>query len=885
MFGAAKMVCSIAVGLAAGYYIGEQSRYYTTGREKPGQWFAPSGALELTDGAEIDDQLFERLHAGQDSGGRFLARFASGTRHDRVPAYDLTFSAPKSVSLAWVWSDAEHRLAIEEAHDKAIRSALGILENEAAFTRRGRGGASLEKVSLAGAIFQHGEARPTEDKVGEIVSDPQLHSHAVIFNLAQRQDGSFGSLDGRQFFGWKMAMGAVYRAELAFRLQEIGYQIERTDEQGLFEISGFSREVIEAFSHRQQQIKSALAEKGLTSAEAPNLAAAITKATRLSKVDRSPDFDRHQEWKIRGEEAGFTAERLEALREVGRERLSSDDIYIKSTAMEQLTEHEAVFKRQHVLATAAAKGTGRGIDAKAACQMADELLADREIIELSTDKLGLKSFSTREMLAVEREVIDLSARLSKRNFVRIDESLLTKFIAEAGLDDDQAAAVAHITGKEAIAIFQGGAGSGKSYSLKAAIKTYEAEGCQVIGAATAWRAARQLGDECQIEARAIDRWLAESKSEKSPINSRTVLVIDEAGLLSSRQMREVLALADETQAKIIFCGDERQLQAVGAGPGLRLVAEQIDSVRVDKNRRQKEAWAREMVNNLANGDAEKAVAALDENKCLHWAKGKDAAYKITIEKWQSHVIKHPDKSCLVLAASNGDVRRLNQEIRGVLKKQGKISTKEITVQAADRSRSIAPLPLAIGDKIEFLCRNDRLGVINGDKAKIIAVSQEPKGHARLKVEVKDRQIEFSTKEIIDNRGRIRLAHGYASTIHNAQGLTVDNAIVLASPAMTRNQIYVAASRAKERTEIILEQKAIDQTIRQQVKLVEKPFNRIPLLPERLSFIAKFWSRSEEKVAAMDFVKQTKLVEPKALTIGREAGKVASYREYDVEMER
>jgi conjugative relaxase-like TrwC/TraI family protein len=846
------MVCSIAAGRAAGYYISEQSRYYTGGKEPLGRWFSPSGELGLTDGAEIDDELFTRLHGGQDSGGRFLARFASGTRHNRVPAYDLTFSAPKSVSIVWALSNEVIRQNIEQAHEQAIRAALIVLEDEAAFARRGKGGVSLESVRLAGAIFQHGEARPTENSLGELESDPQLHSHAVIFNLARRNDESYGAIDGRHLFKWKMAAGAIYRAELATRLNELGYAIERSDDKGLFEIAGIPRATLEAFSRRRQEICAALAEKGLATSEAPNLAAAVTKASRKSKIDNGPASERHEAWQKRADEIGLTQNYLAQLRNENR-IIEATDFRHDVESLSRLTEHEAVFHRQHIFAEIAAQGVGRGFRAEQIKQAAHELLSHDELVELGKDKLGFTAYSTKEMIATENELVHLAIKLANRSFSPASHALVKQLATESGLNAEQSEAAYKMAGSEALIVFQGGAGTGKTSTLLPVVKAYAAKGYKVIGAATAWRAARQLGNECQVEAKAIDKWLAEAKAGKAPINSQTAMVIDEAGLLSSRQMCDLLAMVDQAGAKAILCGDEKQLQAVGAGPGLRLVSQHAKSIGLDTNRRQKEAWAREMVSNFAKGHSDKAIAALDLHGCLHWAKDKEAAYQSAIKQWRQQQEANPEQSSVVLAVANHDVRKLNLAIRDNLKQRGKISAAEFSIQVADRSGKLNWLSLSVGDQVEFLRRNDQLSVINGDNGKIIAISQESPGHLRLRLAMQGRKIEFSTRDITDSKDRIKLAHAYARTIHNAQGLTADNAVILASQSMTRNQIYVAASRARNKTTIIIDQSAIDQQIRRKAQNHGRDLGHEPDKQERLAALANAWSREEEKASVLSLL--------------------------------
>lgn len=855
------MVCTVSAGTAASYYISEQSRYYTGGKEPAGRWFAPSlSAEEIVNGAEIDDAIFERLHAGQDASRQKLTQNADGTHADRVAGYDMTYSAPKSVSIVWALADEEHRLAIEAAHDGAVRAALGMINDHAAFSRRGKGGALLEPVQLTGAIFQHGEARPTEREVGDaagaraLEADPQLHSHAVIFNWAQRADGSWGSLDGRQLFRWKMAAGAVYRAELAARLNELGYGIERTDEnKGLFEIAGVPKAVREQFSGRRQEIIKAMQEYGLETADAPALAAQVTKEGRKSKGAQV--YGRHEGWRERAAEMGFEVSQPRlAMALPERRPVSNGEI------LARLTETKAVFRRQDVMVAVAADMIGTEVAAVggvAAIKIRTEaVLQDMETVPLGPDNLGQQSYSTREMVALEQELAGMARHMSGSHFSLSPIASLmghTRQVPDPSgttlLSGEQHAAIAHACGTNRLAVVEGAAGSGKTKTLSAIAQAYQDAGYRVIGSAVAWRAAILLGDECRIESRALDSWLAKQRDGQAVFDRKTVLVVDEAGLLSTRQMHTVLAAAQAGGSKVILAGDQRQLQAIGAGSGLATVASQAGVQRVDTNRRQKEEWARKAVSQLARGEATSALRAFDEHGCLHWGEGQKAVLDTALTIWREARESHPAQNIAVLAKSNADVRALNEAMRTALRHAGQLRGEDVIIRAVDRSRNAYNLSIAKGDRLEISIRSKEHGLVNGMTGTVTRVEANNEGHARLTLAIGTRAVTLSTAELADKRGRARLGHAYATTIFNAQGLTVDRAIVIGSSGLSANQAYVAASRARERTDIVINGREIDREIRTQARASG---NRVPgkgSQQERLSRLAMGWARLESKELA------------------------------------
>ena len=844
------MVCTISAGTASGYYLAEQTRYYTEGKEAVGRWYAPPSTLGLSNGAEIDDATFERLHSGLDETGRPLTQNADGSHADRVGGYDLTFSAPKSVSVIWALGDLQQRESIEAAHDIAVSKALDMVNDNAAFTRRGKGGARLEAVDLTGAIFRHGEARPTERAGGSVEADPQLHSHAVIFNLAQREDGTWGSIDGRQLYRWKMAAGAVYRAELTSRLQELGHRIERTDEKGLFEVAGVPRAICDEFSGRRHEIVTALKEKGLDSADAPALAAAVTKAGRRSK-SLDGGGDRHESWRARAEAAGY---RLDLPAPSRGTRLESEPD--PAAFLDKLTENQSVFRRQDMVAAVAASLIGSRKGADAVADRVAALLNDKEIVSLGNDAIGQSVYSTRAMIAIEKEVADHAKAMANGGFHNIPN---VSPIPE--LNDEQNAAVTYATRPNRIALVEGAAGSGKTTTLGVIADLYSKAGIRIIGTSTAWRAAKQLGDECRIESRALDSWLAKHSDGQSVFDAKTVLIVDEAGLLSSRQMHALLSATRSAGTKVILTGDQRQMQAIGAGSGLSIVAAEMTSTRINTNRRQQEAWARQAVSQLSRGDAAPALDAFDRHGRLYWGAGRQEALDKAVGLWRNQIQTYPNQSTLVLAKSNADVRSLNAAIRQEFRAMGRLSGNDVIIRAADRSRSTLDLSITKGDRIEFYVRNDAIGVINGSIGTVTRVAPDKNGYSRLTLAIGDRAVTFSTSEIADKKGRARIGHAYATTLYNAQGMTVDRAVVVGTTTMTANQAYVAASRARESTDIVIDQRAVDSELRSKARASGHVRTTGFSADDRKAHLADRWSRREVKETTRSVLQQTNAAAP------------------------
>lgn len=847
------MVCSVGTGTAAEYYLNEQVEYYTGGKEPKGRWYEPPTTFSLEDGAVINAETFRNLHEGLSPDGMPLVQNVQSLKSTRVGGYDLTFSAPKSVSVLWALADEGVRLAIEDAQEKAARAALDVLAINASYARRGKGGALLEKVKMFGATFQHGEARPVVRDDGSVASDPQLHTHSVIFNMAERKDGTWGALDGRHFYKWKMTAGAIYRAHLAHELRtSLGVEIE-TKKDGMFEVAGISDDIRDHFSSRRNAINQNLAALGLSTKDAQALASAVAKSSRRTKVSGDETAQgRHVRWKREAEERGLTEKTVAACVNKHVQDLPTITFAEKLREIQnQLTEHEAVFPLETLYRAVAEAALASGTPSDQVDRIVAKVLHDGDVIDIGRDELGLSVFSTSEMVRIERELVDVATSRGKLHKHRLAAHTVETHLRSSELTKEQQEAVRFVTRGADIAVLEGAAGAGKTYALKTVTDAYRAEGYRVIGTSTAWRMARQLGDDLGVEAKATDAWLAQDEAGKTFLDRKTVLFVDEAGQLSSRQMLKVLKAAEDAQAKVILTGDQRQLQAIGAGPGLRLVAEQTGVVRIDTIVRQREAWARHAIENLSLGRTDQAVTAFEEHGTLVWCSdGADAVQK-AVGDWKSFKESSPNKTALVLAKTNAQVRELNMEMRSYLRETGCLRGDEHTISAVDTSGSSNDLEIAPGDQILFKKRIDELGVINGSLGTVTDIKADQKG-LNISIDVDGRSVKFLMSAIADNKGRVPIAHGYASTIFSAQGATVDAAYVLADHTMKRNEAYVAASRAREITCLYIDREKIESAARSQMSLSEPARSGISNEQKR-QFLIKSWERAQIKSSTRDYV--------------------------------
>ena len=855
------MVATVAAGTTAKYYL-KQVEYYLGGREPEGRWILAGSKLGVAAGTVVERKAFERLHAALDETGRSLIA-NDGGRIEQVGGYDFTFSAPKSIAVRWALAPDPFRQQLEAVTANAVSTAMEFVDRNAAYCRRGKGGAILEKVRLTAAAFQHGEARPAPHEDGTVFADPALHHHVVILNIAERADGTFGRLDGRTFFQLKVAAGAVYHQALAAGLIRLGLSVEITGTNGIFEVSGVDPALCQYFSARRHEIQDELAAIGLESSDAPALAAATARATRRSKAPDGVE-NRHAFWRERALALGFENGRLiDEAGVVGRvEELAADtatDVHRSSrNVLAQLTEKASVFEYRKLVAAIAADRVGSDTIVSIETKL-DQLRADGAILALGADRWGHPIFSTPEVMQLERDIFVRAAHLSRAHVAAPAPVQVEQRLASAGLNAEQATAARLACGSQAIVTIEGAPGVGKTTLLAPVAAAWTEAGWRVIGASTAWKIANQLRDELGIEAKAIDSWLTGAEHDRPFLLDKTLLVLDESGLVTSWQMDRILreverATAAGLQVAVRMVGDRRQLQPIG-GPGLRIVADAIGSQRVDAIVRQREAWARDVVIAFGDGRAGEALESLRHHDRLHECAGPAAAVKTLVEAWDHWRREHPGASSLLIAKTNTQVAALNRAVRKQLRAAGELAPLDLaSVDAVTPSGQSHKLDLAEADAVRFLVRNDELGVFNGTEGRLERIERAADDTLRFRVKVGGRAVVFAPGDIADENGRVRLAHAYATTCYGSQGLTTDGAFVLADAAMDRHDIHVAASRAREETHLFVDRRALDSRIKAQRILNDRKRDIEP--QERLEILAAALGRSGVKQTTLDYLTPT-----------------------------
>ena len=442
------------------------------------------------------------------------------------------------------------------------------------------------------------------------------------------------------------------------------------------------------------------------------------------------------------------------------------------------------------------------------------VMASPGLVELQPERVSevgeveLARYSTREMVEIEGAMADAAGRLHKgsgfavgRRHVaatigRQDEAIRAAVGPDAGLSVEQRGAIEHITGGERIAAVVGLAGAGKSTMLAAAREAWEAQGFAVHGAALSGKAAEGLEESSGIASRTLASWEYAWQNPLSggwqEIGAGDVFVIDEAGMLGSRQLSRFVSEIEERGAKLVLVGDHEQLQAIGAGAPFRAIAERIGHAELSEVRRQRVDWQREAAVSFATHRTAEGLAAYREQGDIQMAETRDEARSEIVRDYLADREQRPDGSRVAMAHRRADVRALNADIRSALQERGSLAkgqdAGELEFQTNDGKRSFAA-----GDRIVFLENNRDLGVKNGMLGEVLAV--EPYA---IQVRLDGKERESRAREIIVPTNDYQaIDHGYATTIHKTQGATVDRAFVMASGTMDRHLTYVAMTRHRD----------------------------------------------------------------------------------------
>jgi conjugative relaxase-like TrwC/TraI family protein len=585
------------------------------------------------------------------------------TSAEHRAGWDATFSAPKSVSLtALVGGDDR----VRDAHRESVRVALSELER---YTQARIGNVHAPETTgrFVAASFEHDTARPVEGYAA-----PQLHTHAVIFNVTERDNGQTRALQERSLFQSQHYVTSVYRSELAIRLQGLGYEIQ-TGKHGQPEIKGYTQEYLDASSPRREQIKEHLQEIGRDGAGAAQVAA---HRTRDNKELHSPQevLQRHRELAA---QFGHQADRVVAqAREHTLHRAENPEKVMQQAvtyARNHTFERSAVQDERSILQSVLDRGMGTLSYGQARGEF-EQRVANGEFRRLD-DSAGRAApqYTTAEMIRLEKDIV---GRMQEGNVRKPHDPMLVSQELRIGIENrhpelnvSQRQAVDEVfQSREKIVGIDGFAGAGKTTALAAVREGAEAEGYRVEGFAPTSRAAQKLA-EAGIETSTLQRHLA--RGEQPDTGERKLYVLDESSLASTRQMHEFIVRLHPND-RVLLVGDTRQHEAVEAGrPFAQLQEAGMKTAKLDEIVRQRDPELKRAVEELARGDVGTALSSLDRQGRVHEIPGR----RERIDAIAREYARSPE-STLVVSPDNRSRTEINQRIHEELQSRGVVNRAE-----------------------------------------------------------------------------------------------------------------------------------------------------------------------------------------------------------------
>ena len=831
----------------------QHSDYYAEGERVTGQWQG-RGAEMLGLAGEVQSEQFEALRQGVDpQSGEFLRQRHSA---DRIAAdgstqsrgrnlYDFTISAPKSVSImAQPGGDAR----LMEAHKKAVGETLTELEHRAASrVRRDQANDNRTTGNLVLSVYHHDTSREL---------DPQLHTHAVAANLTyDGAEGRWKALQASDIYEQRAYLTEVYRNALAREVQCLGYEIEdRRSAKGKnlgFEIKGVSDELLEKYSQRSEQRDRAIAEFVESKGRQPsdNEIAVLVRESRPDKLVEISTAEVHSRQTARlTPEESLT---LEQIREAVRERSETQRLEPESAVPSLDYAKQHVFERvsvalDHALLTEALRH-GR-ID------LAD--LKGEFSLEESNGRIlqAGREVATRESLDRERDMIERINR-GIGQFERLGGQ--HEFADSAHLRPEQKQAIEFVLNSDDLAVnIRGAAGTGKTATLQELQRGLEESGRQVLAVAPTMSAVEELQKVGFSDAITVERLLQDQHAQAELFGK--ALIVDEAGMVSGRQMSELLKLAEQQSVRIIFSGDTKQIRSVEASDALRVLEREshLKSASLSEVQRQTDHGYRDAIQELRR-DPDRGFDKLEQIGAVRevpWSERSQEVQQAYSEAQAQINAKGQPTTVLVVAPTHEEISHITEAIRAERTRRGELgqSTQQqhhvplnwTTAEKSDVRNYAEGRVLEFHRAIKGVARHESLEVIGVENGKV--VTRDARGEEReftakyakcfevyerrsIEIAPNDKLLlmanrresgfratngELVTVSRIDEQGRIHLqdgralpenykqfAHGYAVTAHRSQGKSVD-AVVISADGMRKELFYVAASRGRERITVV-----------------------------------------------------------------------------------
>ena len=698
---------------ASSYF--EKDDYYSNEEGPGGSRWLGKGAERLGLAGGVEQAQFTEILKGKAPNGELLFSRKLNQKKRRA-ATDFTFSAPKSVSVAGLVQGDERVVA---AHHLAVERTLAILEDRYAETRvmTAQGRRIVGTGNIIAAVFAHGTSREAE---------PQLHSHCVVMNATQIENGRWYSLLNDSAIANQKLLGQIYQNELACELKSIGYEIERR-EHGQFDIKGYSEELLKTFSTRRGQIEALVAEwqasgKVIRDADGRPLRtdALIREAANLKTRKAKPQItaagELLQNWQaviaMKGlalppipgeqtqasEESGAVAESGLAIAPLKSEQRSDavepeaappakprlakpKQRTVLDNAIAHCEERDAIFKRKEIETFVLEHNIGE----QSFATLQQDIDGHSSLIKVKQDQKGREQVTTEN--ALHRELATIRLMQEGENSVEAiasAEQVTQRFEGSTLSEEQQQAISLSCTTTRQIIGWQGSAGAGKTFALNSFRQIAEEQGYQVSGYAPSAVAAHELGESLSIETNTVARLLVSEPFQTEADSKPQIWFVDEAGLLSMKDAQALLEKAKAASARVVLVGDTKQLSAVEAGNPFRsLQAAGMLTAKLDETRRQQREDLRQAVKLIARADVEQGIEVLDAGGCIHTSEEAGERQAQLIENYLQLPSEERDAT-LVLAGTNADRLAITAGIRQGLQHKGALGPDTFTMKSLQR---------------------------------------------------------------------------------------------------------------------------------------------------------------------------------------------------------
>jgi conjugative relaxase-like TrwC/TraI family protein len=740
-------------------------------------------ARRVSEQLRVDPVALYREPDGTDRYGAAAAH--TGDRVDiRRAGLDVTVSAPKSVSVLFALGDLDVAAAARAAHDTAVGEVIAYLQRHAATAARGHhgDGKKVTRIPTSGLIvaaFDHRSSR---------ADDPQLHTHLVIPNLVQGADGRWSAMDTAAVYRYARTASSLYQAVLRGELTRTLGVDWTSVRRGVADIAGIPRPVIDGFSQRRQQIVDAMTRRGT---RGPRAAQAACLDTRPAKR-RTGQVALGDRWAETAKAIGFPAPKIRHLVGQARppERVNVEQLAARLFGPDGLTADRTTFTRQD-LARAICETVPAGTPLKLASvdQLVTSLIADDEVIPVATRDGCDRRYTTRELLLTEQAALATATTEPARPVGVASWMVREARLAHTDLSDEQTAMVTTLTSSgRRVDVVAGPAGAGKTAGLAAAHEIWSMCGHQVLGVCVSWLAAQQLEAATGIPTVSLTKLLHDADRHGLPPGA--VVVLDEASLVNTRTYQRLQAHVLAVDGKLTLVGDPHQLPEIGAGGLFAALAERPGTIRLTGNQRQQEPWEQDALRRLRDGDPITALDAYTAHDRVHTAPSRTNLLATIARDYRQHA--DSGENVLVLAARRSDVAALNRAIRNELIAGNRLGVDQLMVSTPDGITAYRT-----GDRILVTANDPRRGLVNGARGTVAAV-QPRSGQLNLRLDT-GTQVTVDQPRLASGG----LTHGYAATVHKAQGLTVDTTLVYGLGPLTREHGYVALSRGRISNHIYL----------------------------------------------------------------------------------